>query len=132
MAADEVDKLRAQLEKYVGKPMGPPSVAPDPVNVPMIRHWVDALELQFDRLTGFGQQFDGVKLQARRGDVAWFADIDSAQLVGDVVDFFERIKGIDQSHQVLARVQVSDGENIISFYSALRFDTIENFWITSF
>ena len=24
--------------------MGPPSVAPDPVNVPMIRHWVDALD----------------------------------------------------------------------------------------
>ncbi len=42
--ADEVDALRAQLEKYVGKPMGPPSVAPDAVNVPMIRHWVDALD----------------------------------------------------------------------------------------
>lgn len=24
--------------------MGPPLVAPDPVNVPMIRHWVDALD----------------------------------------------------------------------------------------
>jgi acyl dehydratase len=44
MASDEVDPLRAELEKYVGKPMGPPSVAPDPVNVPMIRHWVDALD----------------------------------------------------------------------------------------
>ncbi len=42
--ADEVDTLRARLEKYVGKPMGPPSVAPDAVNVPMIRHWVDALD----------------------------------------------------------------------------------------
>ena len=40
----ERDEVREQLEKYVGKPMGPPSVAPDPVNVPMIRHWVDALD----------------------------------------------------------------------------------------
>ncbi len=40
----EMDELREKLEKYVGKPMGPSSVAPDPVNVPMIRHWVDALD----------------------------------------------------------------------------------------
>ena len=39
-----VDAVRESLEKYVGKPMGPPSVAPDPVNVPMIRHWVDAID----------------------------------------------------------------------------------------
>jgi acyl dehydratase len=39
-----VDEVRASLEKYVGRPMGPPSLAPDPVNVPMIRHWVDALD----------------------------------------------------------------------------------------
>ncbi len=44
MAEDEVDTLRARLEEYVGKPMGPPAVAPDAVNVPMIRHWVDALD----------------------------------------------------------------------------------------
>jgi acyl dehydratase len=44
MADDEVDAHRARLDEYVGKPMGPPSVAPDPVNVPMIRHWVDALD----------------------------------------------------------------------------------------
>jgi len=44
MADAEADGLRARLEKYVGKPMGPPAVAPDPVNVPMIRHWVDALD----------------------------------------------------------------------------------------
>ena len=44
MADEEVDELRARLEKYVGKPMGPSSVSPDPVNVPMIRHWVDALD----------------------------------------------------------------------------------------
>jgi acyl dehydratase len=46
MADTQVDELRERLERYVGKPMGPPSVAPDPVNVPMIRHWVDALDDQ--------------------------------------------------------------------------------------
>ncbi len=40
----ERDAVRESLEKYVGKPMGPASVAPDPVNVPMIRHWVAALD----------------------------------------------------------------------------------------
>ena len=44
MAEAEVDEVRARLETYVGKPMGPPIAAPDPVNVPMIRHWVDALD----------------------------------------------------------------------------------------
>jgi acyl dehydratase len=44
LADDEADELRERLEVYVGKPMGPPAVAPDPVNVPMIRHWVDALD----------------------------------------------------------------------------------------
>ena len=39
-----MDEVREQLEKYVGKAIGPPTVAPDPVNVPMIRHWVDALD----------------------------------------------------------------------------------------
>ena len=46
MADEERDELRERLEAYVGKPMAPPSVAPDPVNVPMIRHWVDALDDQ--------------------------------------------------------------------------------------
>jgi len=44
MASEEVDEVRARLEAYIGKPMGPPTTAPDPVNVPMIRHWVDALD----------------------------------------------------------------------------------------
>jgi acyl dehydratase len=44
MAGAEVDAVRERIEKYVGKPMGPPSLAPDPVNVPMIRHWVAALD----------------------------------------------------------------------------------------
>lgn len=38
------DPVRESVERFVGKPMGPSSTAPDPVNVPMIRHWVDALD----------------------------------------------------------------------------------------
>jgi len=47
MTADvEQDELRERLLARVGQPMGSsgPSVAPDEVNVPMIRHWVDALD----------------------------------------------------------------------------------------
>ncbi|MEN8160586.1 MAG: MaoC family dehydratase N-terminal domain-containing protein, partial [Myxococcota bacterium] len=44
MAETGTDEVRARLEKYVGKPMGSESDAPDPVNVPMIRHWVVALD----------------------------------------------------------------------------------------
>src|SRR5512145_1397846 len=44
MADPEADEVRARLERYVGQPMGPASQAPDPVNVPMIRHWVAALD----------------------------------------------------------------------------------------
>jgi acyl dehydratase len=40
------DALRERLLTRLGEPMGGggPSVAPDPVNLPMIRHWVDALD----------------------------------------------------------------------------------------
>jgi hypothetical protein len=38
--ADAVAGMRA----IVGKPIGQPSVAPDPVNQPMIRHWAAAME----------------------------------------------------------------------------------------
>jgi hypothetical protein len=34
----------AALRAQIGKPVGAPSVAPDPVNQPMIRHWAAALE----------------------------------------------------------------------------------------
>ncbi len=44
MTEEEVDPVRAALEKYVGRPLGGSAVAPDEVNVPMIRHWVDALD----------------------------------------------------------------------------------------
>ena len=38
--------LRARIDALIGKPMGGrgPSVAPDPVNLPMIRHWAAAFE----------------------------------------------------------------------------------------
>ena len=43
---EEHDTLRASLEDAIGKPLsdGGPSIAPDEVNLPMIRHWVDALD----------------------------------------------------------------------------------------
>lgn len=44
MLGEGSDELRERLERYVGQPMGPAALAPDPVNVPMIRHWVDALD----------------------------------------------------------------------------------------
>lgn len=34
----------ATMRALVGKPFGPPAVAPDPVNQPMIRHWAAAME----------------------------------------------------------------------------------------
>jgi acyl dehydratase len=58
------DPVRARLEKYVGTPMGPPSAAPDPVNVPMIRHWVDALDdrnpVYLDEQAAAGSRFGAV------------------------------------------------------------------------
>jgi acyl dehydratase len=47
MMTDEVsDPLRDRLEVYIGKSLGgsEPALAPDDVNLPMIRHWVDALD----------------------------------------------------------------------------------------
>ncbi len=40
------DPFRSRLDAWIGKPLGGagPSVAPDPVNRPMIRHWVDAFD----------------------------------------------------------------------------------------
>ena len=38
------DAFRDELLARVGQPMGPSLTAPDPVNAPMIRHWVDALD----------------------------------------------------------------------------------------
>jgi acyl dehydratase len=64
MAGDEADALRERLEVYIGKPMGPPMAAPDPVNVPMIRHWVDALDdrnpVYLDEEFAAGTRFGGI------------------------------------------------------------------------
>ena len=35
--------FEAEIRSYVGKPIGPPVVARDPVNEPMIRQWCDAM-----------------------------------------------------------------------------------------
>jgi acyl dehydratase len=37
-------KAVATLRAMIGRPLGTPSVAPDPVNQPMIRHWATAME----------------------------------------------------------------------------------------
>ena len=38
------NRALAAMRALIGKPVGAPSVAPDPVNQPMIRHWATALE----------------------------------------------------------------------------------------
>ncbi len=38
------EKGLAAMRALIGKPIGSPAVAPDPVNQPMIRHWAAALE----------------------------------------------------------------------------------------
>jgi uncharacterized OB-fold protein/acyl dehydratase len=37
------DTLDEQLQQFVGQSSGPPTVGQDPVNQPMIRHWVEAM-----------------------------------------------------------------------------------------
>ena len=46
MAEVESDPIREGLEHYIGKSMGAEESvsAPDAINLPMIRHWVDALD----------------------------------------------------------------------------------------
>jgi hypothetical protein len=38
------ERALATMRALVGKPLGEPAVAPDPVNQPMIRHWTAAME----------------------------------------------------------------------------------------
>jgi len=60
----DTDSVRADLERFIGQPMGPPLAAPDPVNVPMIRHWVDALDdrnpVYLDEAAAAAAGFEGV------------------------------------------------------------------------
>jgi hypothetical protein len=44
MADDGEKTAWLQLRALIGMPIGTPSVAPDPVNQPMIRHWAAAFE----------------------------------------------------------------------------------------
>jgi len=46
MSDDDADAFRAQLDALIGRPVGSggQAVAPDPVNLPMIRHWAAAFE----------------------------------------------------------------------------------------
>lgn len=46
MTGAQTDHLREQVAAWIGRPMSTsgPAVAPDVVNLPMIRHWVDALD----------------------------------------------------------------------------------------
>ena len=54
----------ATMRALIGKPIGPPSVAPDPVNQPMIRHWAAALEdhnpVYTDPAFAAGSRFGGI------------------------------------------------------------------------
>ena len=46
MGDDDAEAFRAQLDAMVGRPLGGrgSSTAPDPVNLPMIRHWAAAFD----------------------------------------------------------------------------------------
>jgi len=63
---DEADPLRAQVVAHVGEPLSASgsSEAPDEVNIPMIRHWVDALDdrnpVYLDAAAAAGAGFGGV------------------------------------------------------------------------
>jgi acyl dehydratase len=64
--ADDTDELYELLVARVGQPMGAggPSEGPDAVNLPMIRHWVDALDdrnpVYLDEAAAAGSRFGGL------------------------------------------------------------------------
>ncbi|HET6874486.1 MAG TPA: OB-fold domain-containing protein [Acidimicrobiales bacterium] len=43
MTSTSISELESELRTYIGRRVGPPSTARDPVNQPMIRHWCDAM-----------------------------------------------------------------------------------------
>lgn len=58
------DQALQAMRAIVGKPIGAPSVAPDPVNQPMIRHWAAAMEdhnpVYTDPPFAAGSRFGGI------------------------------------------------------------------------
>jgi len=57
-------KALADLRALIGRPLGKPAVAPDPVNQPMIRHWAAAMEdhnpVYTDRERAAASRFGGI------------------------------------------------------------------------
>jgi MaoC dehydratase-like protein len=57
-------KALADLRALIGKPLGTPATAPDPVNQPMIRHWAAAMEdhnpVYTDRERAAASRFGGI------------------------------------------------------------------------
>src|SRR5262249_9565367 len=66
VTADATDALREALLERIGPPLSTsgPAVAPDPVNVAMIRHWVDAFDdrnpIYLDDAAAVAAGFDGL------------------------------------------------------------------------
>ena len=62
--SDEAAQALRELRAQIGKPIGLPSVAPDPVNQPMIRHWAAAFEdhnpVYTDASNAAASRFDGI------------------------------------------------------------------------
>lgn len=61
---DHGDPLHQRLQRFVGMTSGAPRLAPDPVNVPMIRHWClalgDANPAYMDPDVALRTQFGGI------------------------------------------------------------------------
>jgi hypothetical protein len=66
MTSTGPDPLREQIENWIGKPLSSsgPAVAPDEVNLAMIRHWVDALDdrnpVYLDEAVAAATRFGGI------------------------------------------------------------------------
>ncbi len=66
MTDEERDPLRERLEAWMGKSLSAagPQISPDPVNLPMIRHWVDALDdrnpVYLDEKIASASRFGGI------------------------------------------------------------------------